>query len=79
MADRRICFAGDLTSDAIGKTVFFEVQVSPTETRTYLDTLQGVSHHPDGTSIYLASQFPPVYVSSEGTTVEVRRSPKEAN
>ncbi len=43
MADERKCYAGDLTSDAIGKTIRFE-DGDPNRRTTYTDVLMAVEH-----------------------------------
>lgn len=53
MADTRTCFAGDLTSDAIGKIVFFEHDVEPGVTTMYKRVLLKVTHDQQGSRLYL--------------------------
>lgn len=43
MADKRTCYAGDLTSDAIGKTIRFEAG-NETARTVYTDILVAVTH-----------------------------------
>lgn len=76
MADRRTCFAGDLTSDAIGKTVIFNETTPTGAVLPHEGTLTFVSHGIFGTYIQLDPHAMPIQVESEGTTVEVRRSPE---
>ena len=73
MADKRICYAGDLTSDALGKTVVFTAGG-----KTYTEPLEGIRHDPHGTKLYLADGVfgKVVRLDSETTIVEVRRSPE---
>lgn len=49
MADVRICYAGDLTSDAIGKQIRFEA--GPDHSRTiFIDVLTHVEHRRERTN-----------------------------